>query len=81
MPENEACEGAVGALRQQSERIGELLREMEDGRWWPDDPAGDEDAAIVLLHAHRIEESLREIARIVAAMKDCDADDKPRRPI
>ncbi|MHB2204934.1 hypothetical protein [Methylobacterium sp. CM6257] len=70
MPENEACEDAVGALRRQSERMDELLREMGDGRWWPDDHVGDEDAATVLHHAHRIEESLREIARIVAAMKD-----------
>jgi hypothetical protein len=70
MPENEACEGAVAALRRQFDRIGELLREMGDGRWWPDDHAGDEDAATVLLHTHHIEESGQEIARIVAAMKD-----------
>jgi hypothetical protein len=50
--------------------MDELLRAMGDGRWWPDDRVGDEDAATVLHHAHRIEESLREIARIVAAMKD-----------
>jgi hypothetical protein len=70
MPENEACEGAVAAVRRQFDRIGELLREMEDGRWWPDDRAGSEDATKVLLHTHRIEESVQEIARIVAAMKD-----------
>ena len=70
MPENEACEGAVAALRRQFERIDELLREMGDGRWWPDDHVGNEDAATVLLHAHRIEESVQEIARIVTAMKD-----------
>lgn len=66
MPENKVCEGAVAALRRQFDRIGEL----GDGRWWPDDHAGDEDAATVLLHTHRIEESVQEIARIVAAMKD-----------
>ena len=70
MPENEACEDVVAALRRQLDRIGELLHEMGDGRWWPDDPAGDEDAATVLVHAHRIEQSVEEIARIVAAMKD-----------
>ena len=70
MPNNEACEDVVAALRRQFDRTGELLREMGDGRWWPDDHAGDKDAAAVLLHAHRIEGSVQEIARIVAAMKD-----------
>jgi hypothetical protein len=70
MPENEACEGAVAALRRQFDHIGELLRQMEDGRWWPDDHIGNEDAATVLFHTHCIEESVQEITGIVAAMKD-----------
>lgn len=70
MPENEACEGAVAMLKRQHERIGELLRDLDDGRWWPDDHAGNEDAASVLVHAHKIEESVREIGRIIATMKD-----------
>jgi hypothetical protein len=56
-------------------RIGDLLREMGGGRWWPDDPAENKDAVIVLLHAHRIEESVWGIVRIVAAMKDGEAND------
>jgi hypothetical protein len=70
MPENEACEGVVAALKREHARLSGLLRELGDGRWWPNDHAGDQDAATVLHHAHRIEESLQEIARIVAAMKD-----------
>jgi hypothetical protein len=70
MPENEACEGAVAMLRRQHEHIGELLRELNDGRWWPDDHAGNEDAVNVLTHARNIEESVCEISRIVATMKD-----------
>ncbi|GJE13258.1 hypothetical protein [Methylobacterium longum] len=70
MPENDPCEGVVIALKQQFDRIGQLLHELDDGRWWPDDRAGNEDADTVLLHTRRIEESLQEIARIVAAMKD-----------
>ncbi len=70
MPENEACEGAVALLRRQHDRIGELLRDLDDGRWWPDDHAGNEDAANALVHARAIEESVREISRIVATMKD-----------
>ena len=70
MPENEACEGAAALLRRQHERIGELLRELNDGRWWPDDHAGNEDAAIMLVHTRVIEESVRAIDRIIATMKD-----------
>ncbi|MET0528866.1 MAG: hypothetical protein ABW003_11100 [Microvirga sp.] len=70
MPENEACEGAVALLRRQHEKIGALLRDLNDGRWWPDDHVGNEDAANVLVHTRTIEESVRAISRIVATMKD-----------
>ncbi|WP_449410029.1 hypothetical protein [Methylobacterium komagatae] len=70
MPENEGCEGVVAALRRQHERIGEILNALHDGRWWPDDAPGSDDAAQVLAHARRIEECVADIARIVDAMKD-----------
>jgi hypothetical protein len=49
---------------------------MMAGRWWPNDPAKDEDAVTFLLHLHRFEESVQEIARLVAAMKDEEANDE-----
>lgn len=70
MPENHQCEGVLAALQRQHQRLGELLRELDDGRWWPDDLAGSEDAAEALAHAHAIEKHVGEVARIIATMKE-----------
>ena len=70
MAGTEACADAIETLKQQAERLNAILRDIDDGRWWPSDALGHTDAESVSLHAKRIEESVNEIARIVSAMKD-----------
>ena len=66
----EACATAVNALRHQVERLNQIMRDIDDGRWWPSDAPGRDDGYTVTHHAERIGESVDEITRIIAAMKD-----------
>jgi hypothetical protein len=66
----EACATAVAALRRQSDRLSQIMRDIDDGRWWPSDAPGRDDGYTVTHHAKRIEESVDEIERIIIAMKD-----------
>ncbi|GJE45882.1 hypothetical protein [Methylobacterium soli] len=70
MAGTEACADAIGTLKRQVARLNDIMRDIDDGRWWPSDAFGHDDAESVTLHAKRIEESVDEIARIVGAMKD-----------
>ena len=70
MAGTEACADAIATLKQQVARLNGIMRDIDDGRWWPSDALGNDDAESVSLHAKRIEESVDEIVRIVAAMKD-----------
>ncbi|WP_336492137.1 hypothetical protein [Methylobacterium nigriterrae] len=70
MAGTEACAVAIALLKEQVARLDGIMRDIDDGRWWPSDAFGHEDAESVTHHAKRIEESVDEIARIVAAMKD-----------
>lgn len=63
MAGTEACADAIATLKQQVACLNGIMRDIDDGRWWPSDALGHDDA-------ERIEESVDEIARIVAAMKD-----------
>jgi hypothetical protein len=70
MPHNDSCDAVIAALKRQHDRIGDLLSDLNDGRWWPDDPIGGQDAGGVLALTRRIEECVNEISSIVTTMRD-----------
>ena len=70
MAHNDAYLAVIAALRQHQGRIGGLLDALEDGRWWPDDPAGIEDALVALAQLEQIGQSLSEVEGIVALLAE-----------
>ena len=60
---------AVNALKAQHERLTSVIRHADEGRWWPSDALGHDDAEKVRLQAERIGIALDEIERVIAAMK------------
>jgi hypothetical protein len=59
----------VSALEAQHERLTNVIRHADEGRWWPSDALGRDDAEKVRLQAERIGIALDEIERVIAAMK------------
>lgn len=68
MPDD-ACRAAREALGHQLRRLDVLLKHLNEGPSWPDDPIALSDAAFISQHAKSIEASLDEITRVVALME------------
>lgn len=62
------CPRAVEALTHQRDRLTELLRLIDDGRWWTGDDACRMDEDEVCLQAGRIADSLNVVERLANEM-------------
>ncbi|KQT56144.1 hypothetical protein ASG52_24425 [Methylobacterium sp. Leaf456] len=62
------CPRAVEALTKQHDRLGELLRLIDNGRWWTGNDACRMDEAEVGLQADRIGAALDVVGRLAAEM-------------
>lgn len=62
------CHRAVEALTKQQERLAEMLRLIDDGRWWSGDDACRIDENEVYLQADRIGAALDVIQRLATEM-------------